>query len=164
MKRTVICFLCITFILGCLSGCKSKDSASSNVSGISSDEAVDSKPDYEAFVGSYQDKVSQRGVAIVTENEDMESCYIEVSWANSAFEAVKWQMNAVWKDEKLSYTDCRKGVVATDEFGESVYTSEYKDKSGYFTFDGKTGNLAWDGAYDEDCRDCVFVRIDNGID
>jgi len=175
MKKIGLVLFAILLVMAFVCGCgkENNESATNVESEVSSntenssdvvDEAVDSKPDYSAFVGNYQDIVSQRAVATISESKDKESCRILVHWGNSAFESVQWTMNAVWADEKLSYTDCIKQIVSTDEDGKTTSTTEYENGKGYFTFNGENGNLSWVGAEDENCRECVFEKYNAQID
>ncbi|MCQ2455034.1 MAG: hypothetical protein MJ090_02675 [Clostridia bacterium] len=162
MKKVLSLILALFFVLSvCSCSVKKTENENNKENNISADEAVDSKPDYQAFVGNYQDKVSQRSTATVTENPDLNSCHIEVLWGNSATETEKWVMDAVWQDEKLSYTNCKNGTVTTDENGNETYKAKYENGKGFFDFDGKTGNLSWVGAEDEQCKECVFVKIED---
>ena len=56
--------------------------------------------------------------------------------------------------DKLTYTDCEKTNITTDESGNSTSEEVYEDGTGYFTL--KDGKLLWDGASEEDCKLCVF--------
>jgi len=180
MKRIVLVLLAIllitTFTCGCgkennesisnesISNVESEASSNTESSSDVVDEAVDSKPDYSAFVGNYQDIVSQRAVAQITENEDMESCHIVVYRGSSAFETVQWTMNGKWANEKLSYTDCKKEIISTGYDGTVTTTTAYENGKGYFTFNGENGNLSWIGAEDENCRECVFEKYTDLLD
>lgn len=123
------------------------------------DEAVDSLVDYQAFVGNYQDSVSQRATAVITENDDMLSAHVEISWANSAVSACLWTMDVTFEDEKLVYTNGEKFEINYDENGNEEKLGEFIEMHGYFEWDGATGNISWTGAEEEECRGCVFEKI-----
>lgn len=123
------------------------------------DEAVDSLVDYQAFVGNYQDSVSQRATAVITENDDMLSAHVEISWASSADSASLWIMDVTFEDEKLVYTNGEKFVITYDENGNEEKLGEFIEMQGYFEWDGVTGNISWTGAEEEECKGCVFEKI-----
>lgn len=123
------------------------------------DEAMDSLVDYQAFVGDYQDSVSQRASAVITENEDLQSAHVEISWANSATSTYLWTMDVTFEDDKLVYTNGEKYELVTDEDGNEETLGVFIEMSGYFEWDGITGNISWTGAEEEECQSCVFVRL-----
>lgn len=123
------------------------------------DEAVDSLVDYQAFVGDYQDSVSQRATAVITENDDMLSAHVEIFWANSADSSCLWTMDVTFEDERLVYTNGEKFVINYDENGNEEKLGEFIEMHGYFEWDGITGNISWTGAEEEDCQSCIFEKI-----
>lgn len=123
------------------------------------DEAVDSLVDYQAFVGNYQDSASQRAVASITENDDMQSAHVEISWSSSAESYSLWTMDVTFEDEKLVYTNGEKFVIGSDENGNENKLCEFIEMHGYFEWDGVTGNVSWTGAEEESCQICVFEKI-----
>ena len=123
-----------------------------------SDEAIDSKPDYSAFNGDYNDAYSQRAYATLAENPDWNSVNIKVWWADSAQSFYMWEMNATYDGENLNYSDCKEVLCTTDEAGNDTEELQHENGSGYFVWDD--GILRWTGAEDSDCRYCVFARGD----
>ena len=124
------------------------DSASDASLSVDYAEAADS------LSGHYQDSYSQRAVAEVTDNG--ETVAVTVYWSSSAFERTVWQMTCKKDGDKLSYTDCKKANVTTDDSGEGSEEVEYENGEGYFTL--KDGKLLWDGAAEEDCTNCAFEK------
>lgn len=113
--------------------------------------------DYAAFAGEYQDKVSQRASMSVEADEDCVA--VTVIWADSASSESKWTMTCrMYEDGLLSYDDCRCVKVEYDENGEATETEVYADGSGSFT-PCDDGSVSWDGAEEENCRNCVFEKI-----
>lgn len=110
-------------------------------------------------IGTYMDGTSQRAVMEVTFDEKEMKYHMTVSWANSAFSRMEWKMSG--EDNgygAIEYNDCVKSRVDYDEKGEKeVYKTEYTGGSGFFSF--KDGKLAWDGAQDENCRECAFEKM-----
>lgn len=112
---------------------------------------------YAELGGEYQDRVSQRAGMTVTAYED--GAGIAVSWANSAMETVKWNMTAtLGEDGLLNYIDCVKSIVTTAEDGSTDVVVEYEGGEGFFA-PGDDGTLAWTGAADEGCAECVFEKL-----
>lgn len=130
---------------------------------FSCDEAPDT--DLEIFFpgeisGTYSDSFSERAEATVIEKveEDGENeLYLKIHWSSSATEATIWEMECEKSaDGKYRYDDCRKYTVTTEDNGVEDCKLIYKDGSGYFTPDN--GNLLWNGAAEESCKNCVFVN------
>ena len=95
---------------------------------------------------------------------------ITVMWSGSATESAQWTMSAVKEGNKLVYSDCVKTNVFysedLDEEGEgdeddmgggAEETVVYEGGSGSFEI-SDDGKLLWNGASDEDCQSCVFVK------
>ena len=79
---------------------------------------------YDSLVGQYQDSISQRAVASIERTND--GCYMIVSWGNSAFEDVVWEMNLVYDGEKLTYDNCKTSVITYAE--DNVETEENEEE------------------------------------
>lgn len=130
------------------------------------DEAVESKIDYLAFQGDYQDRVSQRATAVVKENADHDSINIEVRWSSSATECDVWLMDAAFEtgnDEKLVYTNCQHLVETyKDDSDEPESVVDYIEESGSFevAYENDHYVLKWTGASEDNCKTCEFVKID----
>lgn len=131
-------------------------------------QAVD---EYVNLAGEYQDEMSQRASATVIADTEAKVVNITISWGISASESVEWTMSAVKEGNQLVYSDCVKRTTFAsedlDEEGEgdedgmgggAEETVEYENGSGSFeiTDDGK---LLWNGAAEEDCQGCVFVKV-----
>lgn len=107
--------------------------------------------------GNYADSVSQRATAVIVEQpeEDEDEIWVQISWANSAFETYVWTMECEkTADGKLTYDDCEKVIVTTDEYESTTEKEVYEDGTGYFTI--QDGKLLWNGASEAECKDCVF--------
>lgn len=110
-------------------------------------------PDYKAFEGDFFDKTSKRATLIARENDDFKSVNIKVSWGNSAFETIVWEMNGEFDGEKLNYSDLKK--YSENENGKTLLEENI---SGYFETDADM-NLYWTGAKEENCKQCIFERF-----
>ena len=111
------------------------------------------KEKYAAIAGEYIDGYSQRAVAVVTAED--KSAQIIVSWSSSVKETTVWTMNVKFSgDSKLEYKDCLAEEVVYDDQGKEIRTEIYKDGTGYFEL--QDGKLAWTGAVDDGCKDCIF--------
>lgn len=109
--------------------------------------------------GKYQDKVSARVVMDIAENQGKFD--ITVEWANSASECVKWTMTAEQAGDTLVYANGKKYNVVYDEKGEGKETLIYESGEGRFNV--VEGCLLWDGAYDEECRECIFEKQEPSV-
>ena len=113
------------------------------------------KAAYTALAGNYMDSFSQRASAVITDNGN--NATVKVHWASSVSEYTEWTMTVTYAAGKLVYKDCEKAnIVATseDEFDKTV---EYTDGEGYFEL--IENKLAWTGAADENCRECIFEKF-----
>lgn len=109
--------------------------------------------------GEYQDKTSGRAVMDIAKNQDKFD--ITVEWGNSASECVKWTMTAEQAGNTLVYANGKKFNVAYDEKGEGKETLVYEEGEG--SFNVVEGCLLWDGAYDEECRECMFEKQEPSV-
>lgn len=113
---------------------------------------------YTSLEGDYSDSFSQRAVATAVA-KGAESLGLVVHWGSSASEYVEWTMSLTrGEDGLLYYNDCVKTVVTTivDENGNASEerAAEYENGSGFFS--ESEGILYWNGAAENDCRECVF--------
>ena len=126
--------------------------------------------EYVDLAGEYQDETSGRAAATVIANTEAKCVNITVSWSSSASESTEWTMSAVKEGNQLVYSDCVKRSTFVsedmDEEGEgdeddmgggAEETVEYEGGSG--SFEISDGKLLWNGAADEDCQGCVFVKM-----
>lgn len=113
----------------------------------------------ENFVGSYYDSYSQRASLDITANDD-ETLHLLVSWGSSASETDQWKMNATYTpDGALYYTDgVHSRIVFPDDPNakEEITVIEENQIGSFTVFDD--GQIAWMGATDEDCKECVFEK------
>ncbi|MCQ2546761.1 MAG: hypothetical protein MJ161_04340 [Clostridia bacterium] len=116
---------------------------------------------YEAIGGQYMDKVSERASAVLSADLESDCVTVDVFWAGSATETTEWTMHAtINEDNQLVYNDCVKKLIVTDEDGNTVSEdTQYTDGEGYFEY-ADNGELKWTGAQDEDCRECIFVPVE----
>lgn len=113
--------------------------------------------DFASLPGEYQDSVSQRASMTVADNGD-ETVHMLVSWANSAFETMQWEMNAsLGEDGLLYYTDGSSSLVSTAEDGTQEVKVLSVNTEGFFSI--ADGVLYWNGAADESCRECAFEKV-----
>ncbi len=113
--------------------------------------------DYKAalsnFVGTWDDKYSERCHMNITQRDDGDFD-IEISWGNSAFSTTVWKMTGKFvSPTELTYADCE----CTDEGENGI--NEYYYTSGFGTIDiADDGYLYWhdyeEGAGDE----CFFEK------
>lgn len=102
------------------------------------------------YAGSYEDSWSQRATMEIIAGD--EGLVIYVTWSNSADEYVMWKMTGCCDNAGvISYTDCVRSTIGTD-----TEVTDYENGEGFFTVED--GMLLWNGAAEESCRDCVFVR------
>ena len=116
-------------------------------------EYLQEEPNY---TGIYSDSVSQR--ASLNAEDDGTTVKINVHWSSSATESTDWVMTAKRDGAKLVYNDC---VMTNTIFGEDGDAKEekiYENGEGYFIV--SKGALIWEGAKDENCRECVFEKED----
>ncbi len=114
---------------------------------------------YEELAGNYEDEYSQRAHMEVTAN-GAEGVYMTVYWADSAFAHAEWKMSARFgEDGLLYYTDCVCCWYNYEDYeDENTYSVEtlYENGEGFFSL--SENKLYWNGAGEENCRDCVFAK------
>lgn len=109
------------------------------------------------LIGEYADSYTQRAMLTVEDNGGV-GVKLTVHWSSSAFEYNEWVMTGVYDEEwRLSYTDGTESVITTAADGTQSSETVATDMAGYFTLSG--GKLLWDGAPEENCRDCAFERM-----
>ena len=107
----------------------------------------------DSLVGSYEDETSQRAAMDIAYDENGALVAI-VSWSSSAEETTIWTMTlTVGEDGTINYTD---GLRET-YVGETVTTDE-ENQAGFFTID-EEGAVCWNGAPEESCVDCRFLKM-----
>lgn len=119
-------------------------------------EEVDAQAIYLSLEGYYQDTVNQRAKMYIWQTDD--GLGIRVNWTASAFEEREWDMTAaLTADNKLEYNDCAEyHLIFSDE---NEFDSEEVASNGQGFFTIEEGNLLWNGAADEGCRECVFEKL-----
>ena len=116
---------------------------------------------YTSLAGEYQDSYSGRAymdVVVTTDDAGNECLEISVMWGNSASDSMLWTMTATAaEDGSLNYSDGVSADVVTNEDGSEDTAVLGENEVGFFAV--TDGTIAWVGAPDETCRDCVFVKI-----
>ena len=113
---------------------------------------------YAELSGQYFDEYSMRAT-LLAEADGSAGVKLTVSWANSVSEYVCWTMTAHRsEDGLLSYSDCLTELVNTTEDGKETRTTLSEGGEGYFAVED--GKLAWTGAEDENCQNCVFAKFE----
>ena len=110
---------------------------------------------YKSLEGVYDDTFSQRATAEVTANGS-EGALIKVFWAESATVMYNWTMNVKLMEDGLLYYSDGSLVIVTIEGETDTAEVQYENAKGFFSYDGEA--LYWNGAEDESCTDCVFVK------
>ena len=130
-----------------------RDEAAHAIAVIKTFSATNELPTYEQLAGNYFDATSGRATLEATAQED--GLLINVNWANSAFECVEWTMLAKFgENDVLAYENCTRKLIGSDEKGNESEKVEYENGKGFFTI--SDGNLLWNGAEEENCRECIF--------
>ena len=110
------------------------------------------------LAGEYMDTASRRAVLTAVANED-DSLSIKVRWASSASEYTCWSLTAyVGEDGLLYYTDCFMQDIFCNEYGSEFIEPVYENGEGFFS--ELEGTLYWNGAADEKCQACEFVKTE----
>ena len=115
---------------------------------------------YADLEGSYADTVSQRAMAEVTANGG-EGVTIVVKWGSSASETDQWKMEArLTEDGLLSYPGEERSVFVTEADGTvNQMMADAAMVPGWFAV-SEDGHLEWTGANDEQCKTCVFEKVE----
>ena len=114
----------------------------------------------DVLTGEYADSWSQRADAYLDYKGD-NTYWITVNWGNSWNETVVWNMTGSYDaaSGRLTYTDCVKSDVITDDNGEGSQTQmDLPSQEGYFdvVINGSSVSLKWTGSPEESCQECVF--------
>lgn len=111
---------------------------------------------YESLAGEWSDSTSGRAVLNVEANGS-DSMTFTVSWGNSAFETYQWTMTVALADDGLlHYNDCRESIITLNQDEEESVEVIAENGEGYFSYTDDA--LLWNGAADESCVDCRFVK------
>lgn len=110
-----------------------------------------------ALVGDYADKVSQRATMNIKYNKDKNEFDVVISWGNSAFETMQWDMTA--RDDGnvnfLSYNNCQCKTITYPDNGKEVEKVVYKDKSGILLVN-EDMTITW---IDDNEEEHIFERM-----
>ena len=122
------------------------------------DKAEQNQSIYDNLAGEYSDSYSGRAMMDLTSVSGGVKAL--VSWGSSASEHDAWEFTLkVGEGDTLCYDDGVHSRVTTDLNGKDTTDIIAKNESGFFTLNQK-GDLLWNGAADEDCRECVFEKIE----
>ena len=116
---------------------------------------MDSEGVFYEINGDFQDTYSGRAMAEVVSADD--SAEITVRWGDSASVTYVWNMTVTFDDGQFVYSDCTETKETAEEDGTISEELISGNESGYFTY--KEGMLFWDGAADENCKNCVFEKM-----
>ena len=123
------------FILLSLIGCSKKD---------------------DSLVGDYMDSISQRAKMSLAIEDD--KYLIVVSWSSSANEYTAWTMRAELKENQLVYEGEEIEIHSYNENGQEDIKYTASNNVGYFEI--KDMKLSWLGAAQDQCKKCVFEKVD----
>ena len=115
---------------------------------------------YAGLEGNYADTVSQRAMAEVTANGG-EGVTIVVKWGSSASKTDQWKMEARrTEDGLLSYPGEEHSLFVTEADGTvNQMMADAAMVPGWFAV-SEDGHLEWTGANDEQCRTCIFEKVE----
>lgn len=111
----------------------------------------------DALIGQYEDTWSQRAMGNIEACDD-HRVQITIHWSSSAWEYTEWTMTASEQDGRLVYDDCTCRNICCDENGK--VTSEIVHEQGEGWFVVRDTALYWEGAADEQCRECIFAKME----
>ena len=109
------------------------------------------------IAGYYQDSTSQRASMEVSKYED--TYEIIVHWPSSNSEETQWYMIGELESNKITYAgeDISTWVFDSEGNGE-IIKSTASNNLGYFEI--KERKLYWTGAAQEQCKECVFEKVE----
>lgn len=113
---------------------------------------------YASLAGSWADEFTERAnMDITADGSNGIKCIVH--WSSSASEADMWELTGrISEDGLIYYTDCVHSNLVFTEAGETV-TVISENGAGFFS-PTPEGKLAWNGAAESDCTDCVFVKYE----
>lgn len=121
------------------------------------EDAIKKASDPDGIAGNYQDASSQRATMEISKYED--TYEITVHWASSASEETQWSMLGKLEKDKITYAGEDISTWAFDENGDGEITkSTASNNLGYFEI--KDGKLYWTGAAQDQCKECIFEKLD----
>lgn len=146
MKKSIVILLAFAMISS-FAACGKKDDKNKEYQII-----------YDNLAGSYCDSYSGRATMDLTSTEG--GVQALVSWASSASEHDAWEFTlTAGEGDTFNYSNgvhMRITTLSEDKDETEVLAENEK---GFMRLNGK-GDLLWNGAPDEDCRDCVFEKIE----
>ena len=120
------------------------------------EEAEDGQNPVMNFIGEYQDKVSQRAVMTIS-CVGAHGALVEISWANSAADGVKWTLNCDFDSETgiFTYTEGVRKEYTCDENGELTYGEIQQELKGTLTAQ-EDGTITWEAEGADADNGCIF--------
>lgn len=121
------------------------------------DKALRAASDINGIAGLYQDSTSQRASLEILKFGDLYD--LTVTWASSASEVTYYYISGNYEDNKITYGGEQIAIYQYDENGEETFIdSTATNNLGYFEI--KDGKLYWTGAAQDQCKTCVFEKIE----
>ncbi len=121
------------------------------------EDAIKKASDPDGIAGNYQDATSQRATMEITKYEGVYD--ITVRWPSSANEETHWYISGKLDGKKITYGGENIATYVYDENGsEECIDSTAINNLGYFEI--KDGKLYWTGAGQDQCKECVFEKMD----
>lgn len=111
----------------------------------------------EDFVGKWRDSYSQRAEMEITSDNGI-YYNVVISWANSAFEVVKWYFTGTYnpQEKAIEYSSGMCELESTTDDPADGRNLLYEDGDGFIRIDGDT--LLWQDNKENAGENCVFER------
>ncbi len=166
LTKKIALMLLVVMTFSALYGCAKKDdSGKAADSGEKKeeeqikDDVLDAVVPPEDFdpAGEYEDEMSQRAMMTIT--PDGEDHYqVEITWGGSAYETAVWTFSGDfnWDSGLLSYKDCRKSIITTDDSGQKEKV-EYKKGTGALMF--YENGFHWQDDKEDTGEGCHFLKV-----
>lgn len=108
------------------------------------------------LIGPYMDKTSQRARMDIA-CEGTHGASVVISWANSAFETVRWTFSGEFDAEtnEIAYANCVKEIVTFAEDGSCETAMEYEGGTGALTVT-ENWEILWTDDVENAGEGCVF--------
>lgn len=173
LKKILILMTTIALVISmCACGNKSKEDAITDSQSFA-EGLLPYNDDPDGLSGDYKDSVSKKASLSLSYDNTREIYGIVVEWPKSETVNDVWVMTGYMNDsDQIVYEDCIYVTIddskadqedstesASDEtfsYATGGETLNYESGEGYITV--KDGKLYWDGAADEDCKECVFEK------
>lgn len=121
------------------------------------DKSLRAASDINGIAGMYQDSTSQRASLEILKFGDLYD--LTVTWPSSASEVTYYYISGNYEKNKITYGGEQIVTYQYDENGEETpIDSTATNNLGYFEI--KDGKLYWTGAAQDQCKTCVFEKIE----